>query len=124
MNIDSSAKTQVATSSSHNRIVSVLDKLPNGCIKSTIERRSHDFDHAGNIHSKRNLASPHAVYLRFGARVDFGLLTECRSPGVSLCGEASCNRPSGKSQTEGGLLLGAAIRRLNHSIPAVSAAFL
>ena len=38
MNIDTSAKAQVATSPSHNRIVSVLDKFPDWCVKSAIER--------------------------------------------------------------------------------------
>ena len=53
-----------------------------------------------------------------------GLFAIVRSPGALFCGEASCNRPCVKSQTEGGLLLGAEMRGLNHAVPAVSAAFL
>ena len=63
LNLNPPLKQQVVAAPPHNGIVAVLNQLANRSVHAAVQGRPHDFNHAGNIHSKRDLASPHAAHL-------------------------------------------------------------
>ena len=61
-NVDTTTELQIPTTSPENGIIGILYQFTNGRIHSAVQRRSHDLNDTSNIHSKRDLTTPHAMY--------------------------------------------------------------